>query len=221
MTAQIHIRPVGTAKMRVSKIADARDTLAAWGRGQEADIATFGQFSIIDALEAVLERTGPADVTLATWTAAAFDLSQIQHQVMSERIRSLRLIIDRSFVARQPGFVDLIHDRFGKDCVRSTRTHAKFVVVTNADWAVVMRTSMNLNFNPRLEYLQVVDDPSLAAFWLKIADAIFKEEDPGLENRRNVPELASIAGLEPSTPVGMGLPPTMGTRPEMGNREAS
>jgi len=217
MTAPVTTaRPIGTSRKRVSKIADARDSLADFGHGVEVDVLTFGQFSIIDAIEAVLDITGPAAVTLATWTAAEFDLSQIEAQLMRARITDLRLIIDRSFVSRQPRFVQLIHDRFGEGSVRSTRTHAKFVVITNDAWSVVIRTSMNLNHNPRLEYLQVVDDAGLAAMYLSVADALFEEEPPGLENRRGVPELAGVAGVEPSIPVRMGKPPRVGYAPRMG-----
>ena len=210
-------RPVGTSKKRLSLVANARDTLVGIGfeRGVEVDIATGGQFSIIDAVEAVLEFTGPADVTLATWTAAEFDLTQIQGQLTSGRIRSLRLIIDRSFVSRQPKFVDVIHERFGRDSVRSTTTHAKFVIIRNESWSVVIRTSMNLNFNPRLEYLQIVEDHDLAAFWLSVADEIFSEEEPGLVNRRNLPAFGGIAGLEPIEYVRMGKEPAMGLKPRM------
>ena len=208
-------RPVQTAKRRFSKIADAHDSLQGFGKGIEIDVATFGQFSIIDAIEAVLEYTGPARVTLATWTAAAFDLSQIEKQLTSKNITELRMIVDRSFVSRQPKFVQLIHERFGKDAVRSTRSHAKFVVIQNDEWDVTIRTSMNLNFNPRLEYLQVTEDAGLAEFWLSIADEIFKEEEPGLEKYRQVPELAGIEGVQPTLPVRMGQPPAMGETPRM------
>ena len=219
-TAMSKERPVGTSKKRVSKIADARDSLAGFGHGVEVDVLTFGQFSIIDAIEAVLDIAGPAAVTLATWTAAEFDLTQIEAQLLRSQITDLRLIIDRSFVSRQPRFVRLIHERFGEGSVRSTRTHAKFVVIRNDDWSVVIRTSMNLNHNPRLEYLQVVDDAELAAMYLEVADGIFNEEPPGLENRRNLPELAGVAGVEPSIPVRMGKDPAMGRRPRMGHGAA-
>lgn len=213
-------RRVSTSRKRLSKIADARDTLAGLDHGVEIDVATFGQFSLIDAIEAILDVTGPASVTLATWTAAEFDLTQIEAQLLRAQITDLRLIIDRSFVSRQPRFVRLIHDRFGEGSVRSTRTHAKFVVIRNAEWSVVIRTSMNLNHNPRLEYLQVVDDADLADFWLNIADALFEEEPPGLENRRNLPELGAVEGVAPSVPVRMGSVPAAGQPPRMGRGAA-
>lgn len=69
-------RPVGTSKKRLSLVANARDTLQGIGfdKGQEVDIATGGQFSVIDALEAAFpaakfsvttERTGSINVEWA------------------------------------------------------------------------------------------------------------------------------------------------------------
>lgn len=208
-------RKVSSSRKRVSKIADARATLSEFDKGVELDVLTFGQFSIIDAIEAVLEKTGPADVALATWTAAGFDLSQIERQVKYSQIRDLRMIVDRSFVSRQPKFVEAIHRMFGRNTVRSTRTHAKFVVVTNAEWSVVIRTSANLNENARLEFIQVSDDPSLAEFYLRVVDAIYAEEDPGLENLRSVPMLNEIEGVPALSPVAMGDRPSTGVPPRM------
>jgi len=173
---------------------------------------TFGQFSIIDAIEAVLEKTGPADVVLATWTAAHFDLTQIEGQMARANIRSLRLIIDRSFVTRHPKFVGVINDKFGADSVRTTTTHAKFVVITNHQWKVVIRTSMNLNFNPRLEYLQVAQDGELADFYISIADAIYAETAPGMDQRRSLPNIDGVRAVQPAKHVAMGKPPAMGAQ---------
>ena len=85
---------------------------------------------------------------------------------------------------------------------------------------MVIRTSMNLNHNPRLEYLQVVDDADLADFWLNIADALFEEEPPGLENRRNLPEVGAVEGVAPSVPVRMGAAPATRRTPRMGRGAA-
>jgi hypothetical protein len=57
--------------------------------------------------------------------------------------------------------------------------------------------------------------------YLEVADAIFAEEEPGLDNRRNVPELDGIEGVTPTVAVAMGEVPAMGARPRMGNRAAS
>lgn len=205
-------RPVGSSRKRVSTRANARDTLegVGFGRGVEADIITGGQFSLIDLIEAVLDVTGPARVDLATWTAAEFDLTQVAQQITSGRIEQLRLVVDRSFVSRAPAFVQAVASRFGAENIRTTRTHAKFAVVSNADWDVVIRTSMNLNHNARTEWVQVADDGDLAGFYCAYVDEVFSTTEPGLGNRRSVNDLVGLSPIEPSVPVAVGLPVAVG-----------
>lgn len=202
--AQSHTRPVPTRRPRLSKVTNARDALADFGRGMETYCLTFGQFSLMDAVEAILEKTGPADVALSTWTAGAADLSRSAESLRNGNIRSLRLVVDCSFGQRQPGYLAQVRDLFGDDAIRSTRTHAKFVVITNDEWNVAVRTSMNLNENPRLEHIEVSDDPGLAGFLLRIVDEIFAEEKPGDFRTKTTPVLAAMPGVRPQASVSMG-----------------
>lgn len=200
--AVIHQRPAPKRTRRLSKVTNARDTLAGFGHGMELDCLTFGQFSIMDAVEAILDTTGPSDVAISTWTAAAADLSRTAQHLRDERIRSLRMVVDRSFLTRQPDYAKLCIELFGPDAIRTTRVHAKFVLIRNAEWAVTIRTSMNLNDNPRLEYLQVCDDSELCEWYTQIVDELFAQESPGLEGARGAPDLANMASLPGSrTPI--------------------
>lgn len=200
-----HARPAPTGRrQRLSKTANAKTTLAEFDHGIELDVLTFGQFSIMDAVEAVLDRTGPADVAISTWTAAAADLTRTAQHLHDTRIRTLRMIVDRSFLTRQPDYARLCVDLFGESAIRTTRVHAKFVLVSNDDWHVVMRTSMNLNENPRLEYVQVVDDPNLHEWYATVVDEIFALESPGLTGARNEPDLSGMASVQPTRPVRAG-----------------
>jgi hypothetical protein len=187
----------------LSKITNARDALSDFDHGMETYCLTFGQFSLMDAVEAVMEKTGPVDVALSTWTAGGADLSRSAEHLRDARIRSLRLIVDCSFGQRQPGYLAQCRELFGDDAIRSTRTHAKFVVVTNDEWKVAVRTSMNLNENPRLETIEVSDDPSLAGFLLAIVDEVFEEESVGDFRTKSRPELASTPAVLPQSQVLM------------------
>lgn len=197
-------RKVPARKPRLSKVTNARDALSDFGRGMETYCLTFGQFSLMDAIEAVLEKTGPADVALSTWTAGGADLSRSAEHLHNGNIRSLRFICDCSFGQRQPGYLAKLRDLFGDDAIRTTRTHAKFAVITNGRWAVAIRTSMNLNENPRLESIEVSDDPVLAGFLLQIVDEIFYEEAVGDFRTKSRPELSGIRGVLPAERVEMG-----------------
>ena len=188
---------------RLAKVTNARDALADFGPGMETYCLTFGQFSLMDAIEAILEKTGPADVALSTWTAGGADLSRSAEALANRRIRSLRFVCDCSFGQRQPGYLAKLLDLFGADAVRTTRTHAKFAVITNDDWTVAVRTSMNLNENPRLESIEVSDDPRLAQFLLRIVDEIFAEEAVGDFRTKSRPVLAGVEAVLPIERVEM------------------
>lgn len=203
--AQSHTRPAPTRRRpRLSKVTNARTALAEFDRGMETYCLTFGQFSLMDAIEAILEKTGPADVAISTWTAGNADLSRSAEHLHNGAIRSMRFIADCSFGQRQPGYLAELVRLFGDDAIRTTRTHAKFAVVSNADWAVAVRTSMNLNENPRLESIEVSDDAALAGFLLRVVDEIFAEEAPGDYRTKSRPELAGMEGIMPQASVSMG-----------------
>jgi len=204
-TARSITRAVRPRKIAVSKITNARDALADFGRGMETYCLTFGQFSLMDAVEAILEKTGPADVAIATWTAGAADLSRSAESLHNGNIRSLRFVVDCSFGQRQPGYLAQVRRLFGDEAIRSTRTHAKYAVITNDEWSVAVRTSMNLNENPRLESIEVSDDPDLAGFLLRVTDEIFAGESAGDFRTKSRPELAGIPGIAPSSSVRMGM----------------
>ena len=139
---------------------------------------TKGQFSLIELIGAVLGQTGPADLFLSTWTAAGSDLSDAFSLVESGMIRSMRFLVDHTFQRRKPAFASKIRELFGAEAVRVTRNHAKFCLIRNEQWDIVLKTSMNLNTNPRLEDFDIQDDPLLADFLQGLMDEIFKRIKP-------------------------------------------
>lgn len=144
--------------------------------GREIFGLTKGQFSLTDMIEAILERTGPAELHVSTWTAANTDVSKMLDMIASGRLTAARWLVDVTFVRRAPQLAARIRQAFGADAIRVTRTHAKFAVIRNQTWQVVSRTSMNLNHNPRLEDFTVAHDPELAAFLLDAMDDVWKTQ---------------------------------------------
>lgn len=190
--AQVNARTARARETRIIRTSNARVALADLDHSTELYILTFGQFSLLDAIQAILEKTGPADVTISTWTAATADLSRAEEFLSNQTIRSLRFLVDRSFLTRQPGYARQLTKAFGGDAIRTTRTHAKFAIITNDQWAVTVRTSMNMNENPRLEHLEVGHDPALARFLTGIVDDIWATEPPGIDGSgKSTPSLAS------------------------------
>ncbi len=137
------------------------------------NVFTYGAFSSGDLLAAILDRTGPADVDIATWTAAGADLDRAKAAMTAGAVRRLRMLVDWSFPARAPEYVATMYRHFGPEAVRVIRTHAKWLVVRNDDWHVVVRTSANLNKNPRLEWFDLADEEPLGAAFAAVFDDIW------------------------------------------------
>lgn len=189
---------------RLFKVGSARSALADFGRGDEVTCYTFGQFSILDALVALLHKTGPADVVVATWTAAAADLRRASELMRDDRIRSCRWIVDLSFKNRQPEYLELMRELFGPDSIRALKTHAKFMLIRNDDWNLVIRTSMNLNENKRLENLDVVDDRELSDWHWSLVEGVFRDRAVDAWVDHDDLDLSGVAATEPEGQVDMG-----------------
>lgn len=118
------------------------------------------QFSIINIIEEILLQTWPADILISTWTAADAEIKKAVEFIENKRINKLNFIVDRSFKTRQPKYFKLLQENFW-NCIYTTNSHAKFTLISNNDWKIVIRTSMNLNENKRLENFEISDCPVL------------------------------------------------------------
>lgn len=134
---------------------------------------TKGQFSISDVIQHCLTETGPATVDIATWTAAIGDIKRAENLLRDGRITRIRFVVDPSFKSRKPEFCKALVDTFGPGCIRTINSHAKFAIIRNERWNLAIRTSMNLNPNPRLENFEISDDCELASFFTTIVDQIY------------------------------------------------
>lgn len=196
-TAVAHLRPKRATRNRFSKVASARDTIAGFGHDMDVVGLTFGQFSLLDLIDAALEITGPADVVVSTWSAGFYDVEAAERFRDSGRIRSIRFIMDSSAKRGQASVGD-VAQIFGPETVRATRSHAKFAVITNADWSVVVTSSMNLNLNPRCEQFEMTDDTDRARLFLDFADAVFGELVEGDTEDRQMPSLFDLESVQPN-----------------------
>lgn len=192
-------------EIRTAKLGNAREAIGKIKPRCEIYVLTFGQFSLIEALEAILEQTGPAFVDLSTWTAAHADLDRSSELMQTLSIERLRFLVDTSFINRQPGYVRHMRGLFGDDCIRTLRSHAKFAAIYNDRYNIAVRTSMNLNTNPRLENLEISDDPALCGFLRSITDTVFAEHAAG-DFHAMLPELDDLANVEMPGYIGNKYP---------------
>ena len=145
------------------------------GLDRETEIFGFtkGQFSLLDLLAALFEVTGPAHLSISTWTAATYEIQSLAAMLQRGDILGSRWLIDFSMARREPAITAQLREVFGRDAIRVAQNHAKWCILQNADWRLVLRSSMNLNMNPRFEDFQVAHDPELAAFLNSILDQIW------------------------------------------------
>lgn len=154
-------------------------TESGWGTGRECFGFNKGQFSFVDLIEAAGHWTGPAHATIATWTAATADMSRIDAWLKRQALLSVTWLVDYSFETRQPAFCAQLRETFGDDCIRTTATHAKFVLLKSDDWRVVIQSSMNLNQNKRLENFWIADDADLFDAYSALVSDVFAVQRPG------------------------------------------
>lgn len=158
---------------RTLTVANAKDALGPITPGIEMYALCRGDYSLIDIIEHCLSATGPVNATISTWTAAGADLGFAEGFVSDGRVLSCRWLVDFSFPQRQPAYFALLVDRFGADAIRATANHAKFVILRNDAWSLVLRTSMNLNLNRRLESIEISDDPAMADYLGAVVNEAF------------------------------------------------
>jgi len=137
---------------------------------------TKGQFSVIDLIRAALDITGRAELDISTWTAANTDVSTVCDFVGEGVVTRSRWLVDLTFQRRSPQLANRIRQTFGLDAIRVAKNHAKFALIGNEDWRVVIQTSMNLNFNPRFENFAIAHDPELFAFYKTILDEVWNRQ---------------------------------------------
>jgi hypothetical protein len=164
--------------------ATAKEAIEGFNKEIEIYGFTKGQFSIIDIMEAVLAITGPAALTVSTWTAATTDVTTVIDFVQDQKCTSSRWLVDYTFQTRSPALAQRIRNICGPDSIRVGKNHAKFFMLQNAEWDVICPTSMNLNFNPRFENFMLRNDPDMCKFHNTIFDEIWTNQKSTLATEK-------------------------------------
>lgn len=160
---------------------NARQAIGTISPGCRVIGLTKGQFSLLDVIAAVLAQVGPASVTVSTWTQGKAEIDGVAKLLQAHKITDFRLLVDRSFVARQPGYIRQIQAKLGADAIRQTKTHAKFALIAGGEYRITIRTSMNFNHNSRLEQFDLDDDPAIYNFFNDAVDRLFTVVPAGVD----------------------------------------
>lgn len=144
---------------------------------------TRGDFSLIDLIHSILKKIGKANVICCTWSAGIKDANQVKWMLNSGLINSFTLVTDHSYVTRQKKYALAIEDLFGRENIRTSEIHAKFVLIKNDSWNICIRTSMNLNSNRTCETFEIDDDLEVYKFYRNFIDETFSNMSEGFEEK--------------------------------------
>jgi hypothetical protein len=180
----------GRAGRAVESLGSAADAIGPIVPGLRCFLLTRGQFSMLDMVLHCLRELGPAGVSVWTWAIADYEVEAMAGLMARREITAGRLIVDRSAEQRSAATVQAWRDRFGVDAVRVCKNHAKIARVWTADRRVVLRGSMNLNFNPRFEQADITEGGPEFALVEGLEDAL-----PVLPARCSNTEAERASGL--------------------------
>jgi len=120
--------------------------------GKRLFAVTRGQWSMIDAILHCLDQVGLARVTVWTWTIAEYEVQVFERLMLDDRITGALLVIDYGARNKNGRILHRWRNRFGDSSVKLTVNHAKIATIeTESGIKLLLRGSMNLNFNPRFE----------------------------------------------------------------------
>lgn len=149
--------PVARRKRAVESFQSAAECLGKIEKGMSLFAVTRGQWSMLDAILAVLEQIGPAELSVWTWTVAEYEVEVMERLMMDRRLRCGRLVIDHGARWKNLAILEKWQARFGADSVRLVVNHAKIATIRTAELKFLLRGSMNLNFNPRFEQFDITE----------------------------------------------------------------
>jgi len=112
---------------------------------------------MIDAILACLDQTGPADISLWTWTIAEYEIQCMERLRNDGRARRALMVIDHGARNKNAGLIRQWKSTFGPDSVRYVVNHAKIATIQSERFRLLLRGSMNLNFNPRFEQFDLTE----------------------------------------------------------------
>lgn len=149
---------ISTRRTRaVESFRNAAECIGPIQKGISLFAITRGQFSMIDAVLHVLDCVGPAKLSLWTWTVAEYEVQCLERLKSDFRVTAGKLIIDAGARNKNASIISQWQETFGGESVRYVVNHSKMATVEGGGLKVLLRGSMNLNFNPRFEQLDVTE----------------------------------------------------------------
>lgn len=141
---------------------------------------TDGSFSLIDLIHSLLKKFGKSNVIVSTWSAGIKDVNQVRWMLDTDLINDFKIITDHSYCTRQAKYAGEIERLFGKENIRMSESHSKFVLIESEKGEfITVRTSMNLNANRTCENFEIDVCKKIYGFFMSWCDAHFEDLKAG------------------------------------------
>ena len=144
-------------KRAVESFGSAHECIGQIEKDMSLFAVTRGQFSMLDIVSVVIQQAGPCNVSVWTWAVSDYEVECMENFMQNKTILSGRLIIDRAAEVKNDAVISKWRSVFGSDTVRVCKNHAKIATVSNDKFRILIRGSMNLNFNPRFEQFDITE----------------------------------------------------------------
>lgn len=161
------------------KQASLSDSIGDLRQNEHVHVPSMSSWSMHDVLAYILQRTGPADVWITSWTITEEPVRTLLALMDSGAIRSLRAVFSERVEAMNPSAHQLA--RFNLQ-VRLAKIHAKCIVVLNDTWGVTVGGSANFTRNPRIEKYIVCTHREVAIHERAWIDDVLAGGDPFTPN---------------------------------------
>jgi hypothetical protein len=190
-----------------------KDVFPGFRKGCSMFAFNAGNFSFIDVIKYIINETGPCHAFISAWVGGAASIKKVLRFLRNDRFLSVRFLFDRILPNTRPDDFGFLVENFGIESVRILRTHAKFCVLWNSEWYVVIETSANLNKNLRLEFFRITEDEKFCGFFMDFMENVFRLIPPPSASAKLAQKVGTrtwrpIPGNIPSTPLHAEKPKT-------------
>lgn len=172
LVAAHHATPQKSAKFPAAKTEPQLAAAALQGLDAGRVFGISAGFSLAALIRAALDRAGPANVEIISWSSDEKALASVQTH---PNTRTLRIIVGSAFHSQEPERCRAAASLVTSKHFRIAQSHAKIVIVRGAQRTFVIRGSMNLTANPRAEQFDADDSAPMADFFAAHAAEIFRE----------------------------------------------
>ena len=128
---------------------------AAVARRRERAVESFGRAG--DAIGPIEAGMAVFAMSVWTWTVADYEIEAMNGLMARGDLAGATLLVDMSCDRRRPELMREWRRIFGAESVKVCRSHAKIARVWKGDVRLLLRGSMNLNFNPRFEQFDITE----------------------------------------------------------------